>query len=88
MSAEMIQMVQKKECTLLVADIPYGFRMAGSTDDDEPFRFKQLENMVKDFVDLTTAGLWRIVVFNSMDQGYSVAQALRSRCHGVENLAW
>ena len=86
--AEMITLVPKKEYTLLVADIPYGFRMAGSSYDDEPFRFKQLEKMVKDFADLTTAGLWRIVVFHSMDQGYCVAQALRSRCHGVENLAW
>ena len=86
--AEMITMVAKKEYTLLVADIPYGFRMAGSSYDEEPFRFKQLQKMVKDFADLTTTGLWRIVVFHSMDQGYSVAQALRSRCHGVENLAW
>ena len=85
---EMIQKVPKKEYTLLIADIPYGFRMAGSTYDDEPFRFKQLEKMVKDFAELTTASLWRIVVFHSMDQGYSVAQALRSRCHGIENLAW
>ena len=59
--AEMIQMVLKKEYTLLVHDIPYGFHMAGSTYDEEPFRFKQLEKMVKDFADLTTAGLWRIV---------------------------
>ena len=44
--------------------------------------------MVKDFVDLTIARLWRIVVFHSMDQGYFVAQAFRSRFHGVENLAW
>ena len=62
--------------------------MAGSSYDDEPFRFKQLEKMVKDFAELTTTTLWRIVVFHSMDQGYFVAQALRSRCHGVENLAW
>ena len=86
--AEMLQKLPKKEYTLLIADIPYGFRMAGSSYDDEPFRFKQLEKMVKDFAELTTATLWRIVVFHSMDQGYSVAQALRSRCHGVENLAW
>ena len=85
--AEMIQMLVK-EYTFLVADIPYGFRMARSSYDEEPFRFKQLEKMVKGFVDLITTGLWRIVVFHSMDQGYSVAQALRSRCHGVVNLAW
>ena len=86
--AELSSKLPKKDYSLLIADIPYGFRMAGSSYDDEPFRFKQLEKMVKDFAELTTASLWRIVIFHSMDQGYSVAQALRSRCHGIENLAW
>ena len=86
--AEMLQKLPKKEYTLLIVDILYEFHMAGSSYNDEPFRFKQLEKMVKDFAELTTATLWRIVVFHSMDQGYSVAQALRSRCHGAENLAW
>ena len=72
----------------MVTDIPYGFCMARSSYDDEPFRFKQLEKMVKDFADLTTTSLWRIIVLHSMDQGYSVAQALRNRCHRIENLAW
>ena len=86
--ADMISKLPKKDYSLLIADIPYGFQMAGSSYDDEPFRFKQLEKMVKDFVELTIASLWRIVIFHSMDQGYSMAQALRSRCHGIENLAW
>ena len=85
--AEIIQMLSKKEYTLLIVDIPYGFRMAGSSYDEEPFRFKQLEKMVKNFAELATAGLWRIMFFHSMDKGYYVAQALRSRFHGVENLA-
>ena len=84
----MTQKLPKKEYMLLIADIPYGFRMVGSSYNDEPFRFKLLEKMVKDFADLTIASLWRPVVYDSMDQGYSVAQALRSHCHGVENLAW
>ena len=62
--------------------------MVGSSYDEEPFMFKQLEKMVKEFAELTTTGLWRIMVFYSMDQGYFVAQALRSCCHGIENLAW
>ena len=73
----------------MIVSIPYGFRIARSTYGDEPFRFKQLEKMVKDFAELTTVSLWRIVVFHRMDQGYFVAQVLRSRCHGIEkNLAW
>ena len=67
----------------MIVDIPNRFRMAGSSYDDELFRFKQLQKMVKDFVDLTTTCLWRIIVFHLMDKGYSVAQALRSRCHGM-----
>ena len=81
-------MLPKKEYTLLIVDIPCGFRMDGSSYDEEPFRFKQLETMVKDFAELTTTGLWRIVFFHNMDQGYSVAQELRSHCHGVKNLVW
>mgnify|MGYP007067665504 FL=1 len=75
-------------CPELLADIPYGFQMVGSSHNDESFRFKQLEKMVKDFAELRIASLWRIVVFHSMDQGYSVAQALRYRCHDIENLGW
>ena len=85
--AEIIQMLPK-EYTLLIVDIPYRFRMDGSSYDGEPCRFKLLEKMVEDFTELTTTSLWRIVVFHSMDQGYSAAQALRSCFHGVENLAW
>ena len=37
--AEMIQMLSK-EYMLLVAGFPYDFRMAGSSYDEEPFKFK------------------------------------------------
>ena len=85
--AKMVLKLPKKEYTLLIANIPYGFRMVGSTIglrmarssyDDELFRFIQLVKMVKDFAELTTTSLWRIVMFHSMDQGYFVAQTLRS----------
>ena len=52
--AELSSKLPKKDYSLLTVDIPYGFRMAGSSYDDEPFRFKQLEKMVKDFSELTT----------------------------------
>ena len=71
--ADMNLEMPKKDYSLLIAYIPYIFQMAGSYYDDEPFRFKQLEKMVKDCAELTTTSLWRIVVFHSMDQGYSMA---------------
>ena len=62
--------------------------MVGSKYDDESFKFKQLEMMVKDLTQLTTPSLWIIVIFHSKGQGYFVAHALRSGCHERENLAW
>ena len=67
--ADMNLKLPKKDYSLLIANIPYKFRMAGSSYDDEPFKFKYLEKMVKDFAELTTTILWRIVVFHSMAQG-------------------
>ena len=86
--ADMNLTLPRKDYTLLIAEIPYGFRMSGSSYDDKPFRFKQLERMVKHFAEMMTTSFWRTVVFHSMDKGYSVAQVLKSRCHGIENLAW
>jgi hypothetical protein len=34
---------------LPIADIPYGFRLAGSINDEEPYKYAQLDKMVKDF---------------------------------------
>ena len=82
--AKMVLKLPKKEYTLLIANIPYGFRMVGSSIghtiwlSHEPFLLKWLAKMVKDFAELTTTSLWRIVMFHSMDQGYFVAQTLRS----------
>ena len=55
--ADMNLSLPRKDYTLLIADIPYGFRMAGSSYDDEPFRFKQREKMVKYFPEMTTTSL-------------------------------
>ena len=32
-------------------DIPYGFRISGSTYDNVPYKYPQIEKMVKDFVE-------------------------------------
>ena len=57
--AKMIHIFPMKEYRLLIVDILYGFCMVDSTHDDEPFIFKQLEKMVKDFSQLMKISLWR-----------------------------
>ena len=86
--ADMLKLVPKKEYSLLIADIPYGFRLAGSVNDEEPFKYIQLEKMIKDFARLTMAPLWRVIIFHSRDQSYSVSKALMTTCHAVEGLTW
>ena len=84
----MLDILPKRHYTLLIADIPYGFRITGSMFDDVPFKYPQIEKMVKDFVELTLAPLWRIVIFHSMGQSLSVTTALKSRCHATEHMHW
>ena len=62
----MLDILPKWHYTLLVADIPYGFRVSGSTYDDVPYKYPQIEKLVKDFTKLTLAPLWHIVIFHSM----------------------
>ena len=84
----MLSILPKRHYTLLIADIPYGFRITGSMYDDMPYKYPQIEKMVKDFAELTLAPLWRIVIFHSMGQSLSVATTLKSRCHATEHMHW
>ena len=84
----MLDLLPRRHYTLLIADIPYGFRIVGSTYDDVPFKYPQIEKMVKDFAELTLAPLWRIIIFHSMGQSLSVTTTLKSRCHATEHMHW
>ena len=66
--------------------IPYGFRLVGSVNDEEPFKYIQLEKMIKEFTKLTTMPLWHVIKFHSRDQSYSVSKARMTTCHVVEGL--
>ena len=84
----MFDILPKTHYTLLVEDIPDGFKISGSTYDDMPYKYPQIEKMVKDFAQLTLAPLWRIIIFHSMGQALSVMIALKSRCHAIEHMHW
>ena len=84
--ANMLSILPKMHCTLLIANIPYGFRITGSMYDDVAFKYIQKEKMVKDFAELTLAPLWRMVIFHSMGQSLSVTTALKACCHATEHM--
>ena len=57
--------------------------------NDVPYKYPQIEKMVKDFAELTLAPLWRIVIFHSMgNDSQSVATALKSHFHAIEHMHW
>ena len=85
---DMTKLLPKKGYTLMIADILYGFQLAGSVNDEEPYKYNQLERMINDFANLTTAPLWRVVIFHSRDLSYSVCKALMTTCHVIERLTW
>ena len=84
----MLSILPKRYYTLLIADILYGFQITGSMYDDVPYKYPKIEKMVKDFAESTLAPLWRIVIFHSMGQSFSVKTALKSRCHATEHMHW
>ena len=84
----MLQTLPRKDYSLLILDIPYGFRLAGSITDEEPFKYNQIEKIANNFASLTMTPLWRIVVFYSRDLTYSVSKAVKTTCHALEGLTW
>ena len=53
----MLDILPKRHYIWHVADILYGFRILGSTFDNVPYKYPQIEKMVKDFAELTLAPL-------------------------------
>ena len=53
----MLDILPKRHYMLLVADIPYRFRITGFTYDDVLYKYPQIEKMVKDFAKLALAPL-------------------------------
>jgi hypothetical protein len=85
--AEMLKLLPRKVRTLLIADIQHGFRLAGPINDEELYKYAQLDKMVKDFAQLTTAPLWRVLIFYSPYQTYnSVTKALQNICHAMKGM--
>ena len=84
----MLNILPKRHYTLLIANIPYGFRITRSMYDDFPYKYPKIEKMVKDFLELTLAPLYWIVIFHSMGQSLSVTTTLKSRCHVIEHMHW
>lgn len=81
--------LEKKNYTLAVADVPYGFNAAGSEFDEVPFLEQDVSEMVTSFAEVTTAPMWRFVIIHSLQQTTGVIAALNKTCNaGIECGIW
>ena len=75
--------------TLAIADIPYGFNVDGSENDDVRFELQDILEMVESFKRRTSAPNWRFVVVHSQQQTSFVMEALDQVCNaGIDGGIW
>lgn len=83
-----ISTIPKRDFALAIADIPYGYKLRGSTLDDTPYKYKEIDHMIKSFKELTQSPIWRFIIFHSTSQSAAVATALKEHAHAFETMCW
>jgi hypothetical protein len=74
---------------LAIADIPYGFNVEGSENDDVRFERQDIVDMVESFKKRTSSPIWRFVVIHSQQQTSFVMEALDQVCNaGIDGGIW
>ena len=82
--------IPKREYTLVLADIPYGFCIPGCMHDDTvAWGQSDIAAMVRAFKVVTTARPWRIILVHSIDQFAVVKSVLEQECNGgIQSCMW
>lgn len=82
--------IPKRDYTLVLADIPYGFSIPGCLHDDAvAWGQPEIAAMVRAFKVVTTAKLWRIIIVHSLDQYGPVKSVLEHECNGgTQHCMW
>lgn len=82
--------IPKRDYTLMLADIPYGFNVSGCLHDDSvAWGQEEVSTMLRSFKVVTTARLWRVIIMHSIDQYAAVKTVLEAECNGgTQNCVW
>ena len=80
----------KRDYSLMLADIPYGFDVPGCLHDDSvAWGQAEIASMMRAFKVVTTARLWRVIIIHSIDQYATVKAVLDAECNGgLQSCAW
>ena len=77
------EFLPRREYTLAIADIPYGFNVPECRHDDTvAWRESEIRQVVKSFKASTVAQSWRFVILHSDDQMPAVKLVMNEECNG------
>ncbi|GBG73163.1 hypothetical protein CBR_g12881 [Chara braunii] len=80
---------EKLPISLAIFDFPYGFAHEGHASDNEPFRESDIVEVLHNLKDVSSAPLWTVAGFCSVDMLPSIRSAFREVCNaGQELLTW
>ena len=60
-----VNLVPKKEYSLVIIDIPHGYNIQDIVYDGELYTHQSFNKVVKGFVEVTTSSLWRFLVIHT-----------------------
>ena len=90
---KLVGTVKPQNFTLVIADLPYGFRIKDNCYDDHPFRNSEFNEFINGVKQITTAKHWRLVVFHSSMQAGMVEASFKNQFGspaqaGYESMVW
>jgi hypothetical protein len=65
---KLANIVPKKEYSLVIVDIPYGYNIQNIGYDTEPYTYQAFSKVVMGFTEVTTSPFWRFIVLHSNTQ--------------------
>ncbi|GBG78053.1 hypothetical protein CBR_g25990 [Chara braunii] len=80
---------EKLPISLAIFDFPYGFAHEGHASDNEPFPESDVVEVLHNLKDVSSAPLWTVAGFCSVDMLPSICSAFRKVCNaGQKLLTW
>jgi hypothetical protein len=76
---QIANIVPKKEYSLVIVDIPYGYNIQNIGYDTKPYTYQAFNKVVMRFTKVTTSPFWRFIVFHSDTQQGLVQSSFKGK---------
>jgi hypothetical protein len=76
---KLASIVPKKECALVIMDIPHHYNISNIEYDTESYTYQAFSKVVMGFIEVTTSPFWRFLVFHSDTQQGLVQSSFKGK---------